>query len=79
VWAPAATSLRARLKRPPLPKALGSAMLIHCRELPSMLNRGPRSVPWVDERGRRGRQVAKFSLPALIVGWRSDGVDYSQD
>jgi hypothetical protein len=38
-----------------------------------MLDRGPRPLPWVDERGGRGRQVAKSCLPVLIVGWRSDG------
>jgi hypothetical protein len=26
-----------------------------------------------------GRQVVKSYLPTLIIGWRSDGVDYSQD
>jgi hypothetical protein len=36
-------------------------------------------MPQVNERGRRGKQVAKSSLPALIIGWRSDGVDNSQD
>jgi hypothetical protein len=40
-----------------------------------MLDRGPGSIPWVDERGGRGRQVVKSHLPMLIIGWRSDGVD----
>jgi hypothetical protein len=54
-------------------------MLIRCGKPPGMLDRGPGSLPWVDERGGRGRQVAKSYLPELIVGWRSDGVDYSRD
>jgi hypothetical protein len=50
-------------------------MLIYCGKPPPphTLDRGPRSLPQVDERGGRGRQVAKSRLPALIVGWRSDG------
>jgi hypothetical protein len=40
---------------------------------------GPGFLPRVDERGGMDRQVAKYCLPALIVGWRSDGVDYSRD
>jgi hypothetical protein len=48
-------------------------MLIYCGKPPHTLDQGPRSLPQVDERGGRGRQVAKSRLPALIVGWRSDG------
>jgi hypothetical protein len=44
-----------------------------------MLNQGLRSMPWVDERGGRGRLVAKPYLPMLIVGWRSDGMDHSRN
>jgi hypothetical protein len=44
-----------------------------------MFDRGPRSLPWVIEIGGRGRQMVKYHLPALIVGWRSDGMDHSQD
>jgi hypothetical protein len=69
-------SLRAKFLRPPLPEALGLAMLFRCRESLGTLDRGPESVPRVDERGRRGRQVVKFCLPMLIVGWKSDDVDY---
>jgi hypothetical protein len=36
-------------------------------------------MPWVDERGGRGRRVVKSHLPTLIIGWRSAGVDQSQD
>jgi hypothetical protein len=36
-------------------------------------DRGPGSLPRVDERAERGRWMAKFHLPVLIVGWRSDG------
>jgi hypothetical protein len=46
---------------------------------PGTLDRGPRSLSWVNERGGRGKQVEKSCLPALIIWWRSDGVDYSQD
>jgi hypothetical protein len=42
-----------------------------------MFDRGPRSLPRVIERGRKGRQVVKSHLSALIVGWRSDAVDHS--
>jgi hypothetical protein len=45
------------------------AMLIHLREAPVHAWPGAR----VDERGGRGRRVAKSCLPVLIVGWRSDG------
>jgi hypothetical protein len=65
--------------RLPLLEALGSAMLIHCRQSLGMLDWGPGFVPQVNERGRRGKQVAKLCLPVLIVGWRSDDMDYSCD
>jgi hypothetical protein len=55
------------------------AMFIRCGEPPGTFDRGPGSLPWVVERGGRGRQVVKSSLPALIIGWRSDGVDYFWD
>jgi hypothetical protein len=48
------------------------AMLIPYGKPPGMLDRGPRFLSLVDERGGRGRQVAKSHLSALIVGWRSD-------
>jgi hypothetical protein len=54
-------------------------MLIRCREPPDTFDRGPESLPRVIERGQRGRQVVKSRLPALIVGWRSDGVDSFYD
>jgi hypothetical protein len=47
-------------------------MLIHCGKPSATLGGGPGSLPQVDERGGRGRQVMKSHLPALIVGWRSD-------
>jgi hypothetical protein len=61
-----------------VPKATASqgpkwAMLICCENPPSTLDRGPGSLPRVDERGVRGRHVAKSHLPMLIIGWRSDG------
>jgi hypothetical protein len=65
--------------RPPLLEALGSAMLIRCRQSLGMLDWGPGFVPQVNERGGRGKQVAKLCLPVLIVGWRSDDMDYSWD
>jgi hypothetical protein len=55
------------------------AMFIRCGEPLGTFDLGPGSLPWVIERGRRGRQVVKSCLSALIVGWRSDGVDYFQD
>jgi hypothetical protein len=55
------------------------AMFIHCGEPPGTLDRGPESLPWVIERGGRGRHVVKSYLLMLIIGWRSDGVDYSLD
>jgi hypothetical protein len=64
-----ATSLRARRLRPSLLEAWSGKPL-------GMLDRELGSLPWVDERGRRGRQEVKSRLPALIVGWRS-GVDHS--
>jgi hypothetical protein len=36
-------------------------------------------MPQVDEKGGRGKQVAKSRLPVLIVGRRSDGMDRSRD
>jgi hypothetical protein len=54
-------------------------MLIYCGSPLGMLDRRPGSMPLVDERGGRGRQVVKYQLPTLIVGWRSDVVDRSQD
>jgi hypothetical protein len=36
-------------------------------------------MPRVDEKGGRGRQVAKSRLLVLIVGRRSDGMDRSRD
>jgi hypothetical protein len=79
VWAPTANSLRARLLRPPLPEVMGSAMPIHCKEPPGMLDQGPVSMSRTNKRGREGKQVSKLCLPALIIGWRSHDVDYSQD
>jgi hypothetical protein len=55
------------------------AMFICCREPLGMFDRGPMSLPWVIERGRRGRHVVKSYPPVLIVGWRGDGVDCSRD
>jgi hypothetical protein len=60
-------------------EALGSAMLICCRQSLGMLDWGPGFVPQVNERGGRGKQVAKLCLPVLIVRWRSDDMDYSWD
>jgi hypothetical protein len=51
------------------------AMHIHCGKPPGTLDQGPRSLHRVDERGGRGRQVVKSYLPALIIGWRSDGCE----
>jgi hypothetical protein len=47
-------------------------MLIRCGKPSDMLDQAPRSLPRVDERGGRGRQVVKSCLPTLIVGWRTD-------
>jgi hypothetical protein len=44
-----------------------------------MFDRGPGSLPRVVEIGGRGRQMVKSRLPALIIGWRSDGMDCSWD
>jgi hypothetical protein len=41
----------------------GGAYLL-CRA-PGTLDWGPGSLPWVDKRGRKGRQVVKSYLPAL--------------
>jgi hypothetical protein len=40
-------------------------VLIHCGKPPSMLVRVPGSLPLVNERSGKGRQVAKSCLPAL--------------
>jgi hypothetical protein len=48
------------------------AMLIHMREAPGHTWPGGGSLPWVDERGRRGRWVVKSWPSVLIIGWRSD-------
>jgi hypothetical protein len=54
------------------------AMLICCGHPPGMLDRGARvNVPGQRER-REGKQVVKSHLLALIVGWRSNGVDRSR-
>jgi hypothetical protein len=42
-----------------------------------VLDWGPGSMLWVDERDGRGRQVVKLWQPMLIVGWRSDDVNHS--
>jgi hypothetical protein len=52
-------------------------MCIHCGEPPGTFDRWPGSLPWVSERGGRGRQMVKSHLLMLIVGWRSDGLDHS--
>jgi hypothetical protein len=67
-----------------MPKATASygperVMLIYCKKPLGTLDWGPGSLSRVDEGGRRGRQVVKSYLSALIIGWRSDGVDRSQD
>jgi hypothetical protein len=54
-------------------------MLIHCGQPLGTLDRGLGSMPWVSERGGRGRQVVKSYLLVLIMGWRSDGMDRSRD
>jgi hypothetical protein len=54
-------------------------MFICCGEPLGTFDWGPESLPRVVERGGRGRQVVKFRLPALIVEWRSDGVDHFWD
>jgi hypothetical protein len=46
---------------------------------PGTFAQGPGSLPRVDESGGWGRQVVKSRLSALIVGWRSDGMDHSWD
>jgi hypothetical protein len=77
-WVPTATSLRARCLRSLLPETPGLALLIRCRKPPVTFDQGIGSLPRVNKRGGRGRQVMKFHLPILIVGWRSDGVDCSR-
>jgi hypothetical protein len=42
-----------------------------------MFDRGTRTLALVIERGGRGSHVVKYRLPALIIGWRSDGIDCS--
>jgi hypothetical protein len=59
-------------------QGLERAMFIRWGEPLGTFDRGLGSLPQVIKRGRRGRQVVKSHLPALIVGWRSDGVDCSQ-
>jgi hypothetical protein len=59
-----------RRLRPPLPEALGLAMLIYCWKPLGVFDWGPGSLSWVDEGGRTSRQVAKSCLPTLIVGWK---------
>jgi hypothetical protein len=77
-WAPAATSLRAKHLRLPLPEVPELAMFIHCGKPPDVFDRRPGSPPRVDKRGGMGRQVVKSLLPVLIIGWRSDGMDRSR-
>jgi hypothetical protein len=55
---------------------VGNAYML--REAPGTFDRESGSLPRVDKRGGRGRQVVNSRLPTLIVGWRSDGVDYFQ-
>jgi hypothetical protein len=54
-------------------------MFIRCVEPPGTFDQGPGSLPRAIERGGRCRQVVKSYLPALNVGWKSDGVDHYQD
>jgi hypothetical protein len=66
------------------PKAAASqgserAMLIRCGQPLAMPDRWPGSTPRVGEKDGRVRQVAKSHLPALIIRWRSDGVDHFRD
>jgi hypothetical protein len=72
MWDPAATSIRARCLSQLLPKAWSRQCLSICGMPPNTHDRRPRSLPWVDERGERGRRVVKSRLPVLIIGWRSD-------
>jgi hypothetical protein len=60
-------------------RGLERAMFIRSGEPLGTFDRGPGSLPRVIERSERGRQVVKSRLPALIVGWRSDDVDYFRD
>jgi hypothetical protein len=53
------------------------AMFICCGEPPDMFDRGTGTLALVIERGGRGSHVVKYRLPALIIGWRSDGIDCS--
>jgi hypothetical protein len=41
------------------------AVLICCGKLPNTFDEGPKSLPQIDERGGRGRQVVKSRLPTL--------------
>jgi hypothetical protein len=52
------------------------AMLIRCRKPPDTLDRGLGSLPRVNERGERGKQMVKSHLLTLIIGWRIYGVDH---
>jgi hypothetical protein len=54
----------------------GAGDVYQLRGAPDTFDWVPESLPRVIERGERGKQVVKSRLPALIVGWRSDGVDH---
>jgi hypothetical protein len=56
-------------------RGLEQVMLIRCGEPSGTFDRGASSLPWVIEKGGRGRQVVKSRLLVLIIGWRSDGMD----
>jgi hypothetical protein len=60
-------------------RSWGWQCLSVCGKPTGVLYWGPGSQPRVDERGGMGSHVVKSCLPALIVGWRSDGMDYSRD
>jgi hypothetical protein len=55
------------------------AKLIRFGEPPGMFDQGPGSLPRVVEGDRRDRQVVKSCVVVLIVGWISEGANYSQD
>jgi hypothetical protein len=65
VWAPMATSHRARQKMPSLPEAPRGST-------------GRPGLSWVEEGGRTGRQVVKSYLPMSIARRKSEGLHCSQ-
>jgi hypothetical protein len=77
VWAPIATSCRARWLSPPPLEAPGRAMLICSRRTPNVPDRRPEYCPGSSEVGPADKWQNP-TCPLLSYGGKSEGLDYSR-